>query len=405
MTAPAHPHPVPGSGLAPGKNPQGGGAATTRPPAAGPIDDVLPQEQEAETISGPAEPGEDEAPRRALAMPDLRPYVVVDRATATKLGSLAAEATRTGSRCIVRRLAGVSRSLWAALRAGTRVLLAVGRAWFTGDIAPRVSAVMRLFGAPGLVIYAAAHTTAVHPFAPLALLPVWPVAAVIAERWATTQVLRTRPAQGAKTAARSARGAAGSLTDRLAVALKPPARVPEADSAGSTSTEPGVCETSTAQGARETAKEVVPPPAQAPAEDPLTALLRELIGTDNGIHLQDLRPAMRERLPGLKDASDEQLRERLLQAGYDPARKFRARGKAGRAGVHRDELPPLPSLTEPPDPVSGALSADGDSRRPVDSPPRSPLLSGGGDQEKSKVRIVPDPERGPSAWRVERLRK
>ncbi|MGW1162550.1 hypothetical protein ACWD48_30995 [Streptomyces sp. NPDC002519] len=398
MTAPTHLRPVPDGDSASGKIPQGDDAGTSSSPAADAIDDVLPPEQQ---VDRAGEPGEDDAPRRALAMPDLRPYVVVDRSTAEEFGSLVAEVTSTVGRRIVRRLAGVPRFLWTPLRTGTRVLLTVGRAWFTGDIAPKISPVTRLLVIPGLVVYAAAHTAAVYPLAPLVLLPAWPAAAVIAERWATTQVLRTRLAKGTKPSAKQARGAARSLTDRLADVLKQPAHALSADAAGPSSAAPADGGTATAHAARETSEEYVEPPA----EDPLTALLRELIGTDNGVHLQDLRPAMRERLPGLQDASDEELRERLLRAGYDPARKFRARGKAGRAGVHRDELPPLPSSSESPSSVSGPLSARGEGLRPADSPPRSPLLSGGGDPAKSEVRIVPDPERGPSAWRVERLGK
>ncbi|MFJ3946055.1 hypothetical protein [Streptomyces griseoaurantiacus] len=402
MTAPTHPRPIPDGDSASGKIPQGDDAGTTSSPAADAIDDVPPQEQDADRAG---EPGEDDAPRRALAMPDLRPYVVVDRSTAEEFGSLAAEVTSTAGRRIVRRLSGVPHFLSTPLRTGTRVLLTVGRAWFTGDIAPKISPVTRLLVIPGLVVYTAAHTAAVYPLTPLALLPAWPAAAVIAERWATTQVLRTRPAKGAKTSAKQARGAARSLTDRLAEVLKQPAHAPSADAAVPSSAAPADGGTTTAHAARETSEEYVEPPAEEPAEDPLTALLRELIGTDNGVHLQDLRPAMRERLPGLQDASDEELRERLLRAGYDPSRKFRARGKAGRAGVHRDELPPLPSSADSPSSVSGPLSARGEGLRPADSPPCSPLLSGGGDPAKSEVRIVPDPERGPSAWRVEHLGK
>ncbi|GAA1227463.1 hypothetical protein [Streptomyces rhizosphaericus] len=398
MTAPAHLRPVPDDDSASGKIPQGDDASTTSSPTAGTIDDVLPQEQDTDSAE---EQGEDDAPRPALAMPDLRPYVVVDRSTAAEFGSLVAEVASTAGRRIARRLAGVPRFLRTPLHTGTRVLLTVGRAWFTGDVAPKVSPVTRLLVIPGLVLYTAAHTAAVYPLAPLALLPAWPAAAVIAERWAT-QVLRTRPAKGAtKPSAKQARGAARSLTDRLADVLKPPAHAP----AGPSSVAPADGGTVTAQAARETAEEYVEPPTEGTAEDPLTALLRELIGTDNGVHLQDLRPAMRERLPGLQDASDEELRGQLLQTGYDPSRKFRARGKAGRAGVHRDELPPLPSSAESPASVSGPLSARGERRRPADSPHRSPLLSGGGDPAKSGVRIVPDPERGPSAWRVEHLGK
>ncbi|MFF4146961.1 GIY-YIG nuclease family protein [Streptomyces sp. NPDC001698] len=73
-------------------------------------------------------------------------------------------------------------------------------------------------------------------------------------------------------------------------------------------------------------------------ETPLTALIRELVGDDNGFHLQDLRPAMRKHLPGMANATDEELRQVVIDAGFNPSRKFRARGIAGRIGVHRDDI-------------------------------------------------------------------
>ncbi|WP_208766429.1 hypothetical protein, partial [Streptomyces chryseus] len=150
------------------------------------------------------------------------------------------------------------------------------------------------------------------------------------------------------------------------------------------------------------------PPA-APLEDSLTTLLRDAIGAENGVHLGDLRPLMRKHLPGLSQATDKELREHLVQAGYDPSRTFRARGVAGRAGVHRTQLPPLPS---PGDALEGA----GDHSPPTLHPSRPANLSGGGESWRAGgehgrwtleeiargFRSVPDPARGPSASRIER---
>lgn len=163
-------------------------------------------------------------------------------------------------------------------------------------------------------------------------------------------------------------------------------------------------------------------PAQDPVEDvqepPLTALIRELIGSDNGVHLQVLRPAMRERFPALAGATDQQLRKVLLDADWDPSRTFRAGGVAGRAGVHRDQLPPLPSPGNGGRAETKRLSAPESAYDLHVSPPalRDPPGAESGGDLRRKVpegwtredvergyRWVNDAERGPSAWSIDRL--
>lgn len=97
--------------------------------------------------------------------------------------------------------------------------------------------------------------------------------------------------------------------------------------------------------------------SKAPEDDALTALVREEIGADNGVHLADLRPAMRAQLAGLEEASDEELLEVLVEAGFDPSRTFRARGFAGRSGVHRTDPALAPPPPEPLETESAPLSA------------------------------------------------
>lgn len=100
---------------------------------------------------------------------------------------------------------------------------------------------------------------------------------------------------------------------------------------------------------------------QDPGEPPFIALLRAEIGTEKGIHLRDLYPAMRKRLDGLADAPDERLRQVLTDHGISTRRSIRARGVAGRTGVPRSALPPLPSADPSPKPLSTPLSKDGDA--------------------------------------------
>ncbi|MCY0957696.1 hypothetical protein [Streptomyces sp. H27-H5] len=151
---------------------------------------------------------------------------------------------------------------------------------------------------------------------------------------------------------------------------------------------------------------------EAPREDPLTALIRKAIGGENGVHLAVLRPLMREGLPALSQATDKELREHLLAAGFDPTRTFRARGVAGRSGVHRTDpaLTPSPGAAQedspdhspptlhpsPPAKIS-ALST------PLPAPRRADEESGTWTPEEIQrgFRCVPDPTRGPSASKIE----
>lgn len=100
---------------------------------------------------------------------------------------------------------------------------------------------------------------------------------------------------------------------------------------------------------------------KAPAEPPFIALLRAEIGDEKGVHLRDLYPAMRKHLKGLADAPDEVLRQVLTDHGIITRRSIRARGVAGRTGVPRSALPPLPSANPSPKTLSTPLSKDGDA--------------------------------------------
>src|SRR5690606_32765193 len=117
----------------------------------------------------------------------------------------------------------IGRGLLPLLHALALVL----RAWFTGELAPRVGGVWRLVLVPLLVLYLAGRTVALFTLAPLRLFPALPVAAVLARRWATRQA---DGESGKGTTREAGKTARTTLPARLAEALHraPTAGYPEA---------------------------------------------------------------------------------------------------------------------------------------------------------------------------------
>ncbi|GGY81264.1 hypothetical protein CP967_08565 [Streptomyces nitrosporeus] len=140
----------------------------------------------------------------------------------------------------------------------------------------------------------------------------------------------------------------------------------------------------------------------APAEPPVVALVRAQIGDEKGVHLSVLYPAMRASLPGAEKAPDEALRQLLRDHRIPTRRSVRVGGVAGRSGVHRDDLPPLPS---PGGSESGdsALSARGDAGQGQGAESGGEARRGAGDGPESggdiTARLVQDPE-NPVRWTV-----
>lgn len=157
-----------------------------------------------------------------------------------------------------------------------------------------------------------------------------------------------------------------------------------------------------AKGADGTADET---PLEVPAEPPVVALLRALIGDDEGVHLGELYPAMRERLEGLAEAPDQQLRQVLTDHRLEVARTVRSRGVAGRSGIRRSALPPLPSPTTPLHKGRPPLSTDGDAGQSTSTESSGEHRRGDGDAAESggehTERIVLDPQ-NPAHWLVQR---
>ncbi|MET7728470.1 hypothetical protein [Streptomyces mirabilis] len=354
-------------------------------------------EQEGEELPGDVEPGEEDAPDddqadlddeepapgRALAMPDLRPYV--DPSWIPAVINAGAEGTRRWRRRAPERKAArraerkkreAAGELFGWRRAwqmatdylnGTRLLLGHLAAWLSGEYGPKDMKLPARLAALGIAGYCAVRTVMAWPvWGTVGIFTVWCCAALGA-------LHRQRAEQGKKqptgTAAKGVAKVPGPPPARASV------QAPVEDAGDSP-----------AEAAEE-----------APAEPPLTALIRTEIGAENGVHLADLRPAMRAAFPALSEATDEELRRVLEQAGWDPSKKFRARGRAGRQGVHRNQLPPLPS------PGGGPGTGLHSGLHPGDAGQRGSAETSGDQAESGGARgvdIIPDPDRGPSAWRV-----
>lgn len=116
-----------------------------------------------------------------------------------------------------------------------------------------------------------------------------------------------------------------------------------------------------------------PKPVEGQLPDPADAFrlwLLQLIGTRPGIHLRELYPAMRS-LPGHEQLTDAQLRAALRTLAIPVSRSVRIGALAGRSGVYRDALAPLPSPSGEP-----RVERGGDAGQSADSPPGEPLESG-----------------------------
>ncbi|MFB8402155.1 hypothetical protein [Streptomyces sp. NPDC055912] len=430
------------------------GATPTPSPALPEADDPDEHEDQDHDVPGD-EPGEwdaedqddageydDEevpAPRSAMTLPDLRPYV--DPRPLRELGPLAVEAGKTAGPPLLRATGRLLRDLGRMLAwygRGLRVLLVLLAGWLSGKYGKHGSLAVR-FGAVAFLVYAVVRLSGQYPdVAPWIVV----LLAVLAVAMAASGAIEIPPSKPAKKETGKGRGAkrqsdeapvkektaaaedlteeAGEVEKELPADAPRPSwtarlfrrsatteEAPTETPAGASTVTPNTGEEQAPEGPPEGVGEE--PPA-APLEDPLTTLLRDAIGGENGVHLNDLRPLMRKDLPGLSEATDKELREHLVEAGYDPSRTFRARGVAGRAGVHRTELPPLPSPEGPPGPAEDRSPPTLHPPRPANSSESGERRRAGGEgperwttEEIARgFRSVPDPERGPAASTIER---
>ncbi|MFJ7592503.1 hypothetical protein ACIQZO_35060 [Streptomyces sp. NPDC097617] len=416
-------------------------AIVSSPPADDePLDDAHPaiedggrddDQDDADDEEPDDEIAEDEEPRCGL-IAGLQPYY--DVRPLAELGPLAVEATKAAGPPLRRGLGRILRELPQMLAwygRGIRVLLVLIVGWLSGKYGERGSLGARFVGA-GFVVYAVVKLCDEYQHAwmvaTLAILSTMAMAATGriqipagkpakkgeggAKKGATEkgkEEVARATAETTKEAASEAprKGLMARLLGRAAAPAKE-ASVEEAPVAPEVGDgEPQ--EEGTEEGAEEAGEDPETGGEETPQEDPLTALLRASIGSENGVHLSTLRPLMRKHLPGLSQATNEELRNHLTAAGYDPSRKFRALGVAGRSGVHRTELPPLPSPEGGPGALSGPLSTPGECPRPANSPAAGEERRAAGEvserwtaeQKARGFRSVPDPANGPSASRIE----
>lgn len=346
------------------------------------------------------DPGE-EAPRRALAFPDLRPYVTTDRETVRELGSLAVDVKRSTAPRVRRGLAPVFRAVWKALRAGTVIVLLVLRAWFSGEVAPKVPPLWRLILGPLVTVYVVCQTVALYPWSPLVLGAAWPILAVIAQRWAAGQVDRAAKAKASgkgsgKGGKGATEGAPKTFAARLAAALARPAAEPSPKEPAEASAE--APEESPAEPGEEAAEEPEETPVQEapapPSRDDLVRALHALVGTSSGT----LDTALRDRL---RYPSTRAVREALEAAGIPHRDGVRAVGGNG-PGVHRRDFPPLPPPREG-SPESGVVAGQEPTTTPT-TPEEEPGEGLGADDSdpgpEYPFDVVRDHARGPAAWKI-----
>jgi hypothetical protein len=334
---------------------------------------------------------EQEAPaQRAFAMPDLRPYTdltwvaeVINAgvAAARRAPAAARRARQDRKRRTARsdktgeqpRPGRLLLQIAVEVAAGLGILLRGLGAWLGGRWGPAGMSNPARLGTLGVAGYFAYRAVEAAP----AVTPLVLGAALVGGALRARVSTRKTPAapQPAPAAPQPAKKRRGWLLRRPAPASAAVAEATPAEAAA---------------GAAET----------APVEPALTALIRSEIGAENGVHLADLRPAMRAAFPHLREASDGQLRQVLTEAGFDPTRKFRAWGRAGLAGVHRDDLPPAPSPGSGQGHSPGPLSAPGEPPRPGHSSEAESGGEGHGERAERQFDTFQDPEEGPHFWRI-----
>jgi hypothetical protein len=388
-------------------------AAPDPEPDDGPDEEGTEWTGDAEDAESPDDEEAEPVRRRALAFPDLRPYA--DPRPLAELGPLAVQVSKTAgppALRVLRRAAGGLVGVVVVQGRGLLVLVRLTGGWLSGQ-GPGPSAGGRLL-VGAAVAYGVGETWVTQPGAPWLITGALLVLVVLA---ANGRIKAPAKKGAKKSAAKAPTKPAPAAPEQAPAPAAEEGRPPAAARAGVLARLASRRKTAPAEPVEqppaegpERADEQPPQEApEGPVEDPLTALIREQIGAENGVHLRDLRPAMRKALPGLAQATDRELRDTLTAAGWDPTRTFRARGAAGRAGVHRDQLQPLPSPDTPTGPLSGAESTGGERPRPANSSPLSAPSPGGeewSEEDKRRgFRSVPDPARGPAASKIQVYRR
>ncbi|MFD9903892.1 hypothetical protein [Streptomyces sp. NPDC059063] len=366
-----------------------------------------PGEQDVDGASEEADGQAGEEPgRRALAMPDLRPYI--DPRPLAELGLLAVEVGQNvGPPLLGRltllghRLILIGRALAVPVR-GLHALLALLTGWLSGKTGKRGSFGARLAGI-GFGVYAVLRLCLSHPAAPwgIAALLLLTATLVGAGRIPLPGHGRSRKTGKKETADEAADEAAdgaaveketGALTRARRALLPRLVRRPRTEAPDPP---PSTLHQSTLEHVQDQAHTA---PMQAPAgpsrEDVIRAL-HGLVGGGRGVLLTTLRRHLALPHTGAVKAA--------LQQAAIPHRSGVRTAAGNGPGVHRDDFPPLPS--PPSTPQGRGVAAGQQPTANANNTANTSPEGQGSEWTRQEIergrRTVPDPERGPAAWKIQ----
>ncbi|MER6980554.1 hypothetical protein [Streptomyces carpinensis] len=347
---------------------------TEKPPPAPPAEE--PGEQPTPAEDDDAEPGEydedeEPAPRRALAMPDLRPYaslmwipdVINAGIAATRRARKRARQTKAA-----RRAAGeppARRQLLAiavTVAKGSGMLIHQVLKWIGGEGGPDSAKVPHRLGIALGAAYCCYKTATTWPeTGPTALIGAWGAAAVVVAERARVEAPEDAERKPTRKASRIFRKRSG----------QPPAELVD----------------EAADGAAEEA------PAD-PSPEAIARALHALVGEGRGVLLTTLRQAL-----GLADT--RAVRRVLTEAGIRVRPGVRTAAGNG-PGVHLSDFPARPSSPAPA--LGGAVvagqSANANANNAESGAQKGLGVDGSEPDDGRPFDIVQDSERGPAAWKV-----
>ncbi|MBL0778055.1 hypothetical protein G6541_12260 [Streptomyces albidoflavus] len=357
-------------------------------------------------------------PRRALAMPALRPYLP-DRATPRVLAREAvatarsAHRVRRAGRLAVRATAYLTRRGLRLLHDCATVLCIAAAAWCTGKVGQRFHPLVRLIAIPGGTVYALIQSPRDVQIGALIAAPtILVLTAVAVSRKANTgpeeEPVKATEKTSEKTEGKAEEKATTKAEKKATEKSEEKAtgkagRPPKAGKkARPTWSLAGALESaltrpapdSPAGPSEEAPQEAPAPPSRDDFARSLHAHLRGargvLLTTLQEAHNLPSTKAVRAALDGAGIRHREGVRARVLEEGQ-------LKPKNG-PGVHLEDIPPLPTSREGA-PV-GVVAA---GREPTPTPTtieKGSKKGLGAQGTDLPFDVVPDPERGPSAWKV-----
>ncbi|WPR52813.1 hypothetical protein SJI45_18940 [Streptomyces sp. S399] len=361
------------------------------------------------------EADQEASPRRALAMPALRPYLP-DRTTPRVLAREAvatarrAHRARRAGRLAVRATAYLTRCGLGLLHGCATVLCIAAAAWCTGKVGKRFHPLVRLIAIPGGTVYALIQSPRDVQIGAFIVAPtILALTAVAVSRKANakpTEKATEKAEEGAS--GKAEKKAAGEVeqtrkggkkarpTWSLAGALESALARPAFDSLASLS--PKAPAGPTPQAPAEPSDEAAQRAPAPPSRDDLVRSLHTHLRGARGVLLTTLQEA--HNLPSTKA-----VKAALDEAGIPHRRGVRAVVPVGGRleprngpGVHPDDIPPLPTSSEGA-PV-GVVAAGQEPTPTPTTPGEGPEKGLGARGTDLPFDVVPDPERGPSAWKV-----